>query len=522
MALRPYQKEAVDSVFKEWDEGRRKTLLVQATGTGKTVVFSSIADVCNQLGENVMILAHRGELLQQAIDKMKAFAGIDCALEKAESTAIGSPIIVASMQTLTNEKRLNAYPSNYFDTIIVDEAHHVMSDGYQKIMNHFPNAKVLGCTATADRGDRKSLGKYFDSMAYEYSLPQAIRDGYLSPLKAMTIPLNIDISNVKLSEGDYALGDLDHALDPYLEQIADEMANICKDKHTVVFLPLIETSKKFCQLLNVRGLSAAEVNGQSPDRDEILTDFANRKYQVLCNSMLLTEGWDCPIVDCIVCLRPTKVRSLYSQMIGRGTRLYPGKDHLLILDFLWMTSKHDLCRPASLFTTDEDVAKKASKRIQEEPQDLTEEFLAQCEKDVLMERENALAAELRKQRNKKRGLVDPLQYAFSIMDTDLTNYEPSFGFESLDPTDKQIDLLAKFGINGETVTSRGQASAIISAVMERKKNKLSTPKQIRFLESRGFMHVGEWTNEQASKMITRISNNRWMVPFGINPREYRP
>lgn len=522
MPLRPYQKKAIDSVFTEWGEGRKKTLLVQATGTGKTVVFSSIASELHRKGERIMILAHRGELLQQAIDKMERFTGVKCALEKAESSAVGEPVVVASMQTLTNEKRLDAYPSDYFDTIIVDEAHHIMSDGYQKIMSHFPDTKVLGVTATADRSDKKSLGKYFDSMAYEYSLPQAIKDGYLSPLRAMTIPLNIDISNVKMSEGDYAAGDLGHALDQYLEQIADEMANICKDRHTVVFLPLIETSKKFCRLLNVRGLRAAEVNGQSSDRDEILNDFANGKYQVLCNSMLLTEGWDCPIVDCIVCLRPTKVRSLYSQMIGRGTRLYDDKDYCLILDFLWMTAKHDLCRPASLFTTDGDVAEKAAKRIQEEPQDLTEEFLAECEKDVLQERENALAAELRKQRHKKRGLVDPLQYAFSIMDKDLSDYEPSFGFELLEPTQKQKDLLANFGINGEQVTSRGQASAIISKVMERRNKHLSTAKQIRFLESRGFVHVGEWTNEQASKMITRIANNRWMVPYGIRPETYRP
>lgn len=140
-------------------------------------------------------------------------------------------------------------------------------------------------------------------------------------------------------------GELGTALDPYLEQIAAEMVQRCRGRKTVVFLPLIKTSQKFRDLLNAKGLQAAEVNGQSTDRKEVLADFDAGKYNVLCNSMLLTEGWDCPSVDCVVVLRPTKVRSLYSQMVGRGTRLSEGKADLLLLDFLWMTDKHELLPP---------------------------------------------------------------------------------------------------------------------------------------------------------------------------------
>ena len=228
----------------------------------------------------------------------------------------------------------------------------------------------------------------------------------------MTIPLKIDINNVKVSQGDFQVSDIGHALEPYLEQIADEMVSICKDKHTVVFLPLIETSKKFCHLLNVRGLKAAEVNGQSPDRNEILNDFANGKYQVLCNSMLLTEGWDCPITDCIVILRPTKVRSLYCQMVGRGTRLHEGKEDCLILDFLWQTQRHDLCRPAVLIAKEDAVSKKITEKLENgEEQDLIE--LEEISiRDVLQERENKLVEELRKQRNKNPRLLEPL-YLFN-------------------------------------------------------------------------------------------------------------
>ena len=137
-----------------------------------------------------------------------------------------------------------------------------------------------------------------------------------------TLPLNIDLSNVKVSCGDFQADQIGNALEPYLEDIADEMAKICREKHTVVFLPLVSISQAFRDILNRKGFRAAEVNGESKNRDVVLKEFEEGKYNVLCNSMLLTEGWDCPIVDCIVVLRPTKVRSLYCQMIGRGTRLH--------------------------------------------------------------------------------------------------------------------------------------------------------------------------------------------------------
>ena len=198
----------------------------------------------------------------------------------------------------------------------------------------FPEANILGVTATPDRGDMKNLGEFFDSKAYEYSMMDAIREGYLTPIKAQMIPLELNISDVGMSSGDFAAGEIGCALEPYLEQIAAEMTNYCKDRKTVVFLPLIATSQKFCRMLNDAGLRAAEVNGNSDDRSGVLADFEAGKYDVLCNSMLLTEGWDCPAVDCIVVLRPTKIRSLYQQMVGRGMSLYPGKTELLLLDFL--------------------------------------------------------------------------------------------------------------------------------------------------------------------------------------------
>ena len=174
---------------------------------------------------------------------------------------------------------------------------------------------MLGVTATPDRGDMKNLGTFFESLAYEYTLPKAIKEGYLSPIKALTIPLKLDMSDVSVQAGDFKASDISTALDPYLQGIVEEMKKYCQDKKTVVFLPLVKTSQKFRNLLNKYGFRAAEVNGDSQDRAEILKDFDSGKYNVLCNSMLLTEGWDCPSVNCIVVLRPTKIRSLYCQML---------------------------------------------------------------------------------------------------------------------------------------------------------------------------------------------------------------
>lgn len=312
--LRPYQEQAIAAIEERWEAGDRSTLLVQATGTGKTIVMAGVTEDAVRDGGRVLILAHRGELLQQAADKLQSSTGLRCSVEKAEDTSVGTfeRVTVGSVQTLCREKRLRALGRDRFTHILIDECHHAVSSSYQAVLDYFAGAKVLGVTATADRGDRQNLGKVFDSLAFEYNMPEAIKDGYLCPIKAQTVPLQLDISNVSVRSGDWAADELGTALDPYLPQIAQEMKNAgLEERKTVVFLPLIKTSQKFCRLLNECGFRAVEVNGQSEDRAQILKDFDSGKYDVLCNSLLLTEGWDCPSVDCIVNLRPTKSRALY-------------------------------------------------------------------------------------------------------------------------------------------------------------------------------------------------------------------
>ena len=524
--LRPYQQQAREHIHAEWENGHTRTLLVLPTGTGKTIVFASVAADQVRAGDRVLILAHRGELLEQAADKLQRSTGLVSAVEKAESTCLNSwfRVVVGSVQTLQRTARLERFPQDYFGTIIIDEAHHAITDGYRRILDYFSGAKVLGVTATPDRGDMRNLGEVFDSLAFEYKLTDAIKEGYLCKIMAQTIPLQLDITSVTMSGGDYAVGDLGTALDPYLEQIAAEMARRCKSRKTVVFLPLIKTSQKFRDLLNTYGFRAAEVNGQSDDRRQVLADFDAGKYNVLCNSMLLTEGWDCPSVDCVVVLRPTKVRSLYSQMVGRGTRLSPGKTDLLLLDFLWMTDKHELCRPADLVCEDRTVARQMTEHLAETgcPEDI-EEAAAQASEDVVAQREEALAKQLEEQRRKKAKLVDPLQYEMSIQAEDLSGYVPAFGWEAGPPSEQQTAALEKLGILPDAVESAGKAALLLDRLNKRRDEGLTTPKQIRCLEKYGFQHVGTWSFEAARHMIDRIAAQGWRgVPKGVNPRTYTP
>ena len=527
--LRPYQTEARRRIHAEWDAGHRRTLLVLPTGTGKTVVFAAVAEDCVRAGQRVLVLAHRGELLDQAADKIHRSTGLRCALEQARHSSLDSPlrITVGSVQTLGQEKRLARFGHDWFGAIIIDEAHHAVTGGYRQVLDWFPQAQVLGVTATPDRGDMQNLGKVFDSLAYEYRLQDAIAEGYLCPILAQTIPLQLDLTGVELSAGDFAAEDIDTALDPYLDQIAAQMEIHCAGRRTVVFLPLIKTSQKFRDILQEHGFRAAEVNGQDynhRDRAAVLDAFAAGKYDVLCNSMLLTEGWDCPPVDCVVVLRPTKVRSLYSQMVGRGTRPSPGKKNLLLLDFLWMTDRHELCRPADLLCEDHEVAARMTETLAQTdgPRDIGE-AAREAAADIVAQREEALARQLAQQRRKKARLVDPLQYEMSIRAEDLSGYVPAFGWEAEAVTDKQAAALEKAGINPDGVDTAGKASKLLDHLFQRQREGLATPKQIRCLEKYGFVHVGTWTFEAARNMIDRIAANGWRgAPRGIDPAAYTP
>ena len=526
MELRPYQREAVRSVLETWADGVDRTLLILPTGTGKTVVFCRVAEEALRKGGRVLILAHRAELLEQARDKFERITGIRPELEKAEETTVGSwcNIVVGSVQSF-NEKRLDRFKPSDFSHIIVDEAHHTLAASYMRVLNYF-EASVLGVTATADRGDKRNLGEFYKTVAYEMTLARAITEGWLCRIRALTLPVRIEVT--RTTGGDYTLNDCASAITPYLEDIADQLAENAGNRKTVAFLPLIATSQLFRDLCRKRGLEAREVNGESFDRAETLQWFHDAgPGSVLCNSMLLTEGWDEPTADCVCVLRPTKIRSLYVQMVGRGTRLSPGKKDLLLLDFLWMSERHDLVRPCHLVAKNPDLAERISELMQEDTQEDGGKDLLEAEDaaegKAREEREEALRRELEAQRKRKKALCDPLQFEYSV-DHQVAAYVPDErNLWELSPvSDAQKAALEKAGIFPDDVTCAGHASRILDTLAKRRAADLTTPKQIRCLERYGFQNVGGWTFGQAKTLIDRIAGNSWRVPASINIRSYKP
>lgn len=515
MELREYQRRAGAAVEREWEKVRR-TVIVLPTGTGKTVVFSCLAREIVARGGRVLILAHRDELIRQAADKLKRATGLSCAIEKAEEYAGGclERVVVASVQTLLSpERRRGIAPPSH---IIVDEAHHALSDSYQMVLREWPEARVLGVTATPDRGDMRELGSYFESLAFEYPLPQAIADGFLCPIRALTLPVAIDLRAQRSSGSDWTREQCATALEPYLPELTRLFAEHARDRKGLVFVPLCATGKKVVDAFRSHGLRAYYCDGD--DRSQIAGWEADGPGSVMVNSMLLVEGYDHPPVNAIAVWRFTRSRSFYCQMVGRGTRIHPGKDRLLLIDNLYLTERHSLCRPAHLVAEDEEVARKMTEAGEREPggeMDLDEESVKAAREDVVRDREAALAKKLAEMRHRRRELVDPVQYAVSVGAPSLVDYRPSLPSEATAPTATQIEALSKAGIFPGDVQHAGHAEAILATLAERKAAGYASPKQVRRLELYGWTRAGQMTYAAAQKLISRIAANGWRLPAGM-------
>ncbi len=351
MQLRPYQREACNAVVKEFaKDDIRATLLVLPTGTGKTIVFCGVAYYYALSRKNVdpcrvLVLAHQKILIEQAAEKFEKALDVSVNIEKGKKTCKGSnySITVSTVQTMA--RRLDRFDPDYFGLIIVDESHHVMSPTYQKVIGHFSKAKVLGVTATPDRADGKKLNRFFQSIAFSYSIKEAQRDGYLAPLEIKRAAVQIDLNKVKKHHGDFDDRSLGSVIEPHLHKIAEEVRELGKGRKIVCFVPLIRTAKKAAEIFSHYGFRSEWTAGNDKEKDQKLEAFDRGDYDILFNSMLLTEGWDCPSTDCVIILRPTTSRALYVQMLGRGLRLSPGKEACLLIDFLFQHDSFDLATP---------------------------------------------------------------------------------------------------------------------------------------------------------------------------------
>lgn len=369
VTLRPYQAEALDRVAAAEARGVRRQMLVAATGLGKTVMFCALAE---RRGGRTLILAHRDELVQQAAAKVaEVWPTADVGIVKAERDEVTAQVVVASVQTLARESRLERLVAAYeddrlllghvdpFGLVIVDEAHHAAADSYRRILDRLRVGEdtgplLLGVTATPDRGDGQGLDGLFDEVVAAYDVLWGIRSGYLSDLRGIRVTLDdLDLSAVRISRGDYQAGDAGRAMQDAgsAPAVVRSWVEHAAGRPTLVFTPTVALAAEMAAEFVGAGIRAAYVSGETPldERRRILADFAAGRLTVLANCAVLTEGYDEPSVACVVIARPTKSRALYTQMVGRGTRRHPDKVDCLVLDVVGATAQHSLVTIPSLF-----------------------------------------------------------------------------------------------------------------------------------------------------------------------------
>ena len=336
--LRPYQTEALDAVLSNYDKGITKQLVVLPTGAGKTVIFSQMPIIkpdCLPM----LVLAHRAELLDQAKSKIEASnPELTVEIEQAERKAGHVDVVVASVATLgrNGTPRIEEYPKDYFKSIIIDEAHHAAAPSYRRIIDYFNPELLLGVTATPQRSDSVRLVDVFDEIVYYKSIQDLIEDGWLSPLVGYRVKSNVDITNVEIRNGDYVQDQLEEAIDTP-ERNAHVVAtylNLANNEKTIVFASGVNHAENLALSFRQASVETAVIVGTTPrqEREEILAQFAMGKISVIVNVGVLTEGFDEPSLQAIILAKPTRSTLLYTQIVGRGTRLFEGKQHCKIID----------------------------------------------------------------------------------------------------------------------------------------------------------------------------------------------
>lgn len=357
LKLRSYQREAIDAVFAAWAGGMQRPAIVLPTGAGKTVVFASLvkefrasaASETDRLvgGQRVIVLAHRDELVDQAIAKIRAIApDLNVGKVKAEDREVTADVMVCSVQTLVSRSRkaiMGLYDSEFshgnIGLIITDECHHAAAVSYKKIYDTFPDALQLGVTATMARGDGVGLGSVWEAVVYKRSILNLISKGHLTDVRTVRVDLKaLDMGAVKSSRGDWQAGDLGRAM---MESEADAaIARAYKehagDRQGIVFTPTVETAWAASQALNRAYVKSCVISGETDraDRHRIYERFRKGEIQVLVSCMVLTEGFDAPWAEVAVIARPTQSATLYTQMVGRVLRPWPGKREALVLDLV--------------------------------------------------------------------------------------------------------------------------------------------------------------------------------------------
>lgn len=361
LELRPYQREAIHAVIAARRSGVRRMLVHLPTGAGKTVIFSHLARLARK---QVLVLAHREELLSQARDKIQRALGPSgsaevVAIERGnESAPRAARILVCSIRSLHEARLAHVVNGRDIGLVIYDECHHAAADDNLRVLTQLGvfqpsfEGTLLGFTATTERGDGKGLERVFEKIVYSKSLREMIEAGYLAPLRGLRIATEADLTRLTSGGADFDEDELAEAVD--IEErnalVARTIQELARDRRTIAFCVNVNHARNLARSLRVLGVSAAVVHGVMPseERARVLADFRLGRFSVLTNVGVLTEGFDDPEVSCIAMARPTRSSGLYTQCVGRGTRLFSEKKNCLILDFVDVSSL-ELCTLPSLF-----------------------------------------------------------------------------------------------------------------------------------------------------------------------------
>lgn len=535
-SLRPYQVEALRGISEAWRAGHTRTLLVLATGLGKTTVFAEVARRRAQSGRRPsLVLAHRIELVDQAAARLDA-AGLRVDVENGDRRASVGPslmgladVVVATVQTLRGA-RLERWPSDYFDTVVCDEAHHAAAASYRAILDRFESAWHLGVTATPDRGDQIALGHVYPHLAFSYGIREGIEGGFLAPIRCLGIDTpSIDLSSVRTTKQehgrDLSAEDLAKAMsgEEQLHELAIPIAREASGRQTLVFVPSVEIAHALAEVMTPyvgdAGLVRALDGGSdSRTRADVLAAYQRGDVRVLINCALFTEGFDAPATSCVAIARPTKSRALYAQMVGRGTRLAPGKTECLVLNLRPEECLHSLVGPVDLFDgldlPDDIQAQMVAAAERGEP---VLKAIARGE-EIAREREERAARDARRAHltadaRYRRIQIDP----FAELGVDGPSMSDERGPRA---STGQAEALERAGFTGAAALSRKVAGKLLDELTRRRSRGLCTVKQMRQLRKRGLR--GDLTFEEARAAMDALVAARWKVTPDIAERWGEP
>lgn len=547
MKLRPYQQQAVDSVMETF-ESPCSSLIVLATGCGKTVIASHIAERMKNHGR-MMFIAHREELLTQAADKLYRVCGERAAIEMADqwSDERGlyepSRFVVSSVQTQNagsrGEGRMARFLPSDFALLTIDEAHHATASTYRRVIDHYrqnEEIRVLGMTATPDRHDEEALGHVFDNVAFEYDVRDAVSDGWLVPIHQQMIVVDgLDFSQCKTTAGDLNGADLARVMEyeANLHGIVDPTVEIVSDRKTLVFAASVAHAERIAEIFNRhRPDSAFVLTGKTPkdQRRDYLDRFRSGDFRYMVNVGVATEGFDVPDIECVVMARPTKSRALYSQMLGRGTRPIDGlvdpfnkiddrrqaiedsmKPSMLVLDFVGNAGRHKLIASADVLggKYSDDIVAIAKQEMERSgrPSEVTEAL-------EIAEKEAEKRAREEAERNRRlvvKGKAKFSRKSVSPFDVlEISAHRVPGWFTGKPATEKQVALLDKFGIKEPEKLNIRHASQLIDTIFRRMDQKKCSFKQAKLLRQYGYSPDVSFV--EAGNIITQLKANGWKKP----------